>query len=94
MQDRIEQAKRVLEKVHAHSNEGHDRAHAELYQIQKQVAIDRELNCTWTQLFRKPSYRKRAFLAIGTTVIIQFAGVLVINSTSTPPFFFCLLTNF
>ncbi|KIW99020.1 uncharacterized protein Z519_00683 [Cladophialophora bantiana CBS 173.52] len=80
MQNRDEEAKRVLEKVHSHSDEGHDRAHAELYQIQKQVAIDRELKCTWTQLFRKPSYRKRAILAIGTTGIVQFAGVLVINN--------------
>ncbi|OAP61905.1 hypothetical protein AYL99_04108 [Fonsecaea erecta] len=80
MQNRDEEAKRVLEKVHSHSDDGHDKAHAELYQIQRQVAIDRELNCTWRQLFRKPSYRKRALLAIGTTAIVQFAGVLVINN--------------
>lgn len=84
MQNRDDEAKAVLEKVHSRSGTGHDRAHTELYQIQKQVAIDRELNCTWVQLFRKPSYRKRAWYAIGTTGIVQFAGVLVINSNSTP----------
>lgn len=81
MQNRCDEAQRVLEKVHSHSTEGHDRAHAELYQIQKQVALDRELDCTWVQLFRKPSYRKRAFLAMATTCISQFAGAFVINST-------------
>jgi hypothetical protein len=81
MQSRDEQAKRVLEKVHSHTTDGHDRAHAELYQIQRQVALDRELDCSWVQLFRKPSYRKRAFLAMGTTCISQFAGAFVINST-------------
>lgn len=81
MQSRDDKAKSVLEKVHSHSTEGHNRAHAELYQIQKQVALDRELDCTWVQLFRKPSYRKRAFLGMATTCISQFAGAFVINST-------------
>ncbi|KIW69737.1 hypothetical protein PV04_05595 [Phialophora macrospora] len=80
MKNRDEEAKVILEKVHSNSSDGTDRAHAELYQIQRQVVIDRELNCTWRQLFRKPSYRKRAFLGMGTTFITQFAGVLVINN--------------
>jgi hypothetical protein len=82
MQNRDEEAKRILEKVQGNTEEGKDRAHASLYQIQRQIVIDRELNCTWRQLFRKPSYRKRAFFALGTTLIANFAGVLVINSTS------------
>jgi hypothetical protein len=31
-------------------------------------------------MFKKPSYRRRAWLAIGTTGIIQCSGVLVINN--------------
>jgi len=59
---------------------GQDLAHTELYQIQRQVVIDRGLDSSWIQLFKKPSYRKRAFLGMGTTGVVQFAGVLVINS--------------
>lgn len=57
---------------------------AEMYQIQKQVVIDKLLDSSWVHILRKPSYRKRAFLAIGTTGIIQCSGVLVINSSSSP----------
>ena len=80
MKSRDDEATSVLGKIHSSSTEGHDRARAEFYQIQKQVALDRELDCTWVQLFRKPSYRKRAFLGMATTCISQFAGAFVINS--------------
>jgi len=42
--------------------------------------IYRTLGSSWVHLFKKPSYRKRAFLALGTTAIIQCSGVLVINN--------------
>ncbi|EXJ66290.1 uncharacterized protein A1O5_10442 [Cladophialophora psammophila CBS 110553] len=80
MQGRDDEAKRVLEKIHTRSSKGRNLADAELLQIQRQVMIDRELDSSWVQLFKKPSYRKRAFLGIGTTGIVQFAGVLVINN--------------
>lgn len=83
MQGRHDDAKKILEKIHSSSSKGQDLAHAEFYQIQRQVLIDRELDSSWVQLFKKPSYRKRAFLGIGTTGIVQFAGVLVINSRSS-----------
>jgi len=59
-------------------------AAAEFYQIQKQMEIDRMLGATWMHILKKPSYRKRAFLAIGTCGIIQCSGVLVINSQFSP----------
>jgi hypothetical protein len=81
MNDRAEEAKLILQRLHSPTNNPDDEyALAEFYQIQKQVVIDKALGSSWAQLFTKPSYRKRAFLALATTGIIQCSGVLVINS--------------
>ncbi|KIW88207.1 uncharacterized protein Z519_11318 [Cladophialophora bantiana CBS 173.52] len=73
LQGRDDEAKGDLEKIHTRSSKGRNLADAELLQIQRQVMIDRELDSSWVQLFKKPSYRKRTFLGIGTTGIVQFA---------------------
>jgi hypothetical protein len=81
MQDRIEEARIILDRLHSDPSDPDDTfARAEFYQIQKQLMIDRTLGSSWMDMFRKPSYRKRAFIALGTTGIIQCSGVLVINS--------------
>lgn len=81
MNDRIEEAHIILQKLHSDPSDPDDTyARKEFYQIQKQLMIDRDLGSSWIHLFRKPSYRKRAFLALGTTAIIQYSGVLVINN--------------
>lgn len=72
MQGRNAEAEAVLLKLHADpSDPDNTAAKAELYQIQKQIAIDKTLGNTWWHILKKPSYRRRAFLAIGTTGIIQ-----------------------
>ena len=79
--DRIEEAQAVLEKLHSRpSDPDHTFALAELYQIRKQVAIDQLLGSSWADMFRKKSYMKRSLLGIGTVGIVQCSGVLVINS--------------
>ena len=82
MNDRLDEAKAILQRLHSTSKDSTDDEYAlaEFYQIQKQVLIDRTLGSSWVHMFKKPSYRKRALLAIGTTGIIQCSGVLVINS--------------
>lgn len=81
MQDRHDEAKAVLERLHASpTDREHLYARREFHQIQKQIAIDRLLPTSWAQIFKKPSYRKRAILAVSTTGIIQCSGVLVINN--------------
>lgn len=76
-QNRIEEARVVLENIHSRSgtDEGIDIAHAELYQIQQQVVIEKQLDSSWIHIARKPSYRKRMLLSIATTLIGQFSGV-------------------
>lgn len=82
MKDRIDEAHNILIKLHSDpSDPDNTFARTEFYQIQKQIAIDKELPSSWYQMFKKPSYRKRAFYAMGTTFFIQCSGVLVINST-------------
>lgn len=81
MQDRHEEAQAILFRLHSDPSDPDDEfARAEFYQIQKQIAIDRTLGSSWMHIIKKPSYRTRAFLAVGTTGIIQCSGVLVINS--------------
>lgn len=81
MQGRDAEAEAVLLKLHSDpSDPNNEAARAEFYQIQKQIAIDKTLGNTWMHIWRKPSYRKRAFLAVGVTGIVQLSGVLVINN--------------
>jgi MFS family permease len=76
MKNRDAEAEAVLIKLHGDPTDpNHDVAKAEFYQIQKQIAIDRTLGSSWGQMIKKPSYRKRALLAVGTTGIIQCSGV-------------------
>ncbi|KIW49678.1 hypothetical protein PV05_11332 [Exophiala xenobiotica] len=81
MKDRHEEAKEILKKLHSSPGDPDDTfASTEYYQINKQIAIDRTLGSSWMHMIRKPSYRKRCLLALGTTGIVQCSGVLVINN--------------
>lgn len=81
MQDRIDEARVILDRLHSDPTDpDNEYARSEFYQIQKQIFIDRTLESSWIAMFRRPSYRKRAMYAIGTTFFIQCSGVLVINN--------------
>jgi MFS family permease len=75
MQDREEEARDVIFALHANTNDPeNDYAKAEFYQIKKQIAIDRTLDNSWWHVIKKPSYRKRAFMAVTITAGIQCCG--------------------
>lgn len=81
LKDRTDEARIILDKLHSDPSDPHNEyARAEFYQIQKQIALDRTLDSSWVAMFKRPSYRKRAFLAMDTTFFIQCSGVLVINN--------------
>ncbi|KIY02796.1 uncharacterized protein Z520_01261 [Fonsecaea multimorphosa CBS 102226] len=81
LKDRVEEAQKVLERLHHRPGDPDlSFARTELYQIRKQIAIDRTLPSSWIDMFRKPSYRKRTLFALGTIGIVQCSGVLVINN--------------
>lgn len=81
MKDRIDEARVILDRLHGDpADPDNEYARSEFYQISKQIAIDRTLGSSWMTIFRKPSYRKRAFYTLGLTFFCQCSGVLVINS--------------
>lgn len=76
-------AQAILEKLHSDASDpDHEFAKAEFYQIVKQLHIDKTLGNSWMHIIKKPSYRKRAIIAVLLTSFIQSSGDLVINSTS------------
>ncbi|KIW77784.1 hypothetical protein Z517_07617 [Fonsecaea pedrosoi CBS 271.37] len=81
MKDRSDEAKRILLRLHANPDDPDNTfANTEFYQIHEQIALDRHRDSSWRHLFRKPSYRKRCLIAMGTTAIIECCGGLVINN--------------
>lgn len=84
LQGREEQAESVLLKLHSNASDPeHEFARSEMYQIRKQIHIDKTLGSSWGHIFRKRSYLKRVGFACGLTFFIQSGGDLVINSGST-----------
>ncbi|CAK7237540.1 hypothetical protein SEUCBS140593_010003 [Sporothrix eucalyptigena] len=83
MQDRMEEAGKILEKIHPNNEAGREQAAAQLQHIHIQADLDRQLGSSWGAILAKPAYRKRFMLGIATTGIIQFSGVLVISTYGT-----------
>ena len=77
MRDRNEEAAACLKRLHTP-----EEAEAELQQITAQMQIDRTLPNSYWAMIRKPSYRKRTLLCLGTTCGIQFSGILGTSSPS------------
>lgn len=72
MKGRIEDARKVVFKLHARKDDPDNAfARSEFYQMTKQAEIDRELEPGWMEMFRRPSYRKRSFIAMGFAFIGQ-----------------------
>lgn len=81
MKGREEEAEKVLKRVHKNPTDPDgDFARAEFYQIREQIALDSRLDNSWCRIFTKPSYRKRAGLAMLTMFTTQTSGVLLITS--------------
>ena len=81
LQGREAQAEAVLNRLHSDRDDSANTyARAEYYQILKQISIDRTLGNSWWHIIKKPSYRKRALIAMGVTFFTQSSGDLVINS--------------
>ena len=60
-----EQAWKVLHRLHHSTSDAEDRvAHAEYTQIVLQVEHDKETGAGFVQMFRKPSWRRRALSVI------------------------------
>lgn len=75
MNDRAEEAVRVLDRVHMP-----DEARIEAAQIRQAIELDRRHVSTWWSMVAKKSYRKRTLFAIGMALSIHTSGILVVNN--------------
>lgn len=81
MQGRVDEAKAITLRLHRLKGDANDDfANFEFYQMAQQAEIDRKLDPSWLELFRRPSYRKRCILAMTFAFIGQSSGVLVWNN--------------
>lgn len=76
MKGRIEEAKKIVLRLHkVKGDPDNEFAESEFYQMSKQAEIDRKLDPGWIELFRRPSYRRRCFLAMSFAFLGQSTGV-------------------
>ena len=78
LKDRTDKAWTIVRNLHSTSQDSeHDYAKREFYQMQKQIELDRTLDSSYLTILKRPSYRKRAMLAIFVVFIVQSSGVSI-----------------
>ncbi|KAK5313084.1 hypothetical protein LTR93_011079 [Exophiala xenobiotica] len=81
MSGKIDEAREVIFRLHSIKGDpGQEFARSEFYQMSKQAELDRTLEPSWLEMFRRSSYRKRAIMAMSVAFIGQSTGVLVLNN--------------
>lgn len=81
MKNKPEEAWAVVSMLHSSpKEEDHLFALAEFSQMKQHADFDRNLDGSWLQLIKKPSYRKRLILASGISFLGQSTAVLVLNN--------------
>lgn len=79
--DRLEEAHDVLYRLHSDSKDpNHEFARRELYQIRKQIALDKTLAKSYLDIFRQQSLRRRALITMFLEFSLMSSGILVILS--------------
>lgn len=81
MQDRFEDAEKIVEKLHRGRAQT-DAARTEFALMRAQVEQDKTMDSSCKVLFTRPSYRKRAIIAMLIGILGQASGVTVINNFS------------
>jgi MFS family permease len=83
LKDQTDKAWEIVRSLHSRDDDPiHAYATAEFYQIRKQLEFERTLETSYLSMWKRPSYRKRGFMACGLTFIILSSGSIVINSKS------------
>ncbi|KIW81686.1 hypothetical protein Z517_04712 [Fonsecaea pedrosoi CBS 271.37] len=84
MARRPEEAWQIVSDLHKIKGDTRaEYARTEFFQMQKQVDIDREMNCSWWEMIRRPSYRKRAVMGATFAFLGQSSGATVITNYGT-----------
>ncbi|KAJ9630057.1 hypothetical protein H2204_008712 [Knufia peltigerae] len=82
LQGKSEQAWKIISDLHTvHGND--TLARREFEQMNKQIQFESTLKTGWLEIFRRPSYRKRALMTIGLLFTVVSSGALVINNYAT-----------
>lgn len=79
--DRLQEAHDVLYRLHSNAKDpDHEFARRELYQIQKQIALDKTLSKSYLDIFRTKSLRRRALITMFLEFSLMSSGILVVLS--------------
>jgi MFS family permease len=94
MQGKEAEAWEIVRLLHsAPGDTDHYFAKKEMFQMQKQIELDRTLDSSWKIMFTRPSYRIRAFMAFFIVFSIAASGAQVIASMYICFSFFCMLQD-
>jgi hypothetical protein len=86
LNDRSDEALKILKRLRQSPDDpDHAVANAEMFQIGKQMELEKTLDASWLHIFRNKSYLRRFGYAIATTGILQCCGQQVITSTLFNP---------
>jgi hypothetical protein len=79
---RRSEAWEIIKRMHANPKQDprDESAKRELYQIQKQVDMDRTLDTSYMTILKQPSLMRRAWMTVLLELLIMSSGVLVILS--------------
>ncbi len=87
MQGRESEAQAVIMKLHEEESGDKTFAEREFNQMKQQIEYEQEVSIkSWTQLFSKPSNRRRLLLGVLLQVFLQTTGVNVVNYYQTQIF--------
>ena len=79
LRGRHEDALKVALRLHSTPNDpNHEFVHKEMFQMRRQIDVDRTLNSSWLELLRRPSYRKRVLMTIFVMFSVNASGGIVI----------------
>lgn len=80
-QGRAEEAWTIVARLHrSRTDTTTEFAEREFYQMKVQIDFESRMDTSYAEIFRRPSFRKRAFMTIFLTFVVTSSGVLVINS--------------
>ncbi|KIM94679.1 hypothetical protein OIDMADRAFT_60456 [Oidiodendron maius Zn] len=87
MKGRDDDAWKVMGKLHSTTNaKENEYVQKEMFQMTRQIELDRTLPSSWLEIFRRPSYRKRMGMAIFVVFAINSSGSQIIGIYSTTLF--------
>lgn len=82
-QERDDEAYKVLKRLHGNIGQDESFFQAEFSQMRDQIRFENSIKQTFSQLWTKPSNRKRILLAVLVQVFTQLSGINVINYYQT-----------